>query len=199
MNTPDRTSRRGFTLSEMLVVLGLLVAVTAATQPLLRGALCDSRLRSAAKLVRVELAKARLKAMQSGVAQQFRHELGKNRFEIAANVPDDDRGLAGADAGRDRHRTEAATKGSQREPDDEVLELSLPEGVSFEEPADEIGSAVAATEDGWSNPITFYPNGRTESAHFRLKGAGNSYVEVSLRGLTGVATAGKLRHEEELR
>ena len=49
-------------------------------------ALGDSRLRSAAKLVRVELAKARLKAMQSGIAQQFRYQLGKNRFQIVPAV-----------------------------------------------------------------------------------------------------------------
>lgn len=196
--TSDKTSRSGFTLSELLVVLGLLVAVTAATQPLLRGALCDSRLRSAAKLVRVELAKARLKAMQSGVAQQFRHELGKSRFEVASAMPSDDEG-PGADSSRDRQRTASASESSQGDAGEDVLELSLPEGVCFEEPLEEAAESIAATEDGWSEPIVFYPNGRTASAHFRLKGAGNAYVEVSLRGLTGVATAGKLRHEEELR
>ena len=60
-------------------------------------------------------------------------------------------------------------------------------------------AAVVADEEGWSDPIVFYPNGRTENAHIRIKGERNAVVDVSLRGLTGVATAGKPRHEEEVR
>lgn len=204
-----RRSRRGFTLSEMLVVLGLLVTVTALAQPVMSGALGDSRLRSAAKLVRVELAKARLRAMQTGVAQQFRHEIGKGRFETAPATLEDQRAGAGTSLGRDRERIQHRSQDRDRaipidsdqapRPGEEVLELSLPEGVSFDDREPEAPATVVATEDGWSEPIVFYPDGQTHSAHLRLKGERNSYVEVSLRGLTGVATAGRLRHEEELR
>jgi len=222
MNT-HRTTRGGFTLSEMLVVLGILVVVTALAQPALRGALGDSRLRSAAKQVRAELAKTRLKAMQSGIAQRFRYQLGKNRFEIAPSAQgvDNERAASGRSTrDRDRECASSTDRRNDSQPDrfaprdttaarhypegtegrsPQPVEQSLPEGVSFDEAPGEPQREGAGGEDGWSNPIVFYPDGRTENAHIRLKGERDAVVDVSLRGLTGVVTAGKPRHEGELR
>jgi prepilin-type N-terminal cleavage/methylation domain-containing protein len=189
-----RIARNGYTLSEMLVVLSVLVTVTALSQPALREALSDSRLRSAAKQVRVELAKTRLKAMKTGIALQFRYKLGEGRFEVGPNSLDEQAARLGARADRDRLRGEITDPVAQP-----VVEQDLPQGVSFErDEPEEVQAASAVGEDGWSDPIVFYPNGRTENAHIRLKGEHRSFIEVSLRGLTGVATAGKPRHEEEL-
>ena len=191
----NRSVRVGFTLSELLVVLGLLVAIMALAQPALRGSLGDSRLRSAGKLIRVELAKARLKAMQSGVTQQFRYQPGKGNFEIApaSKVSANERGSARSARERDR-LVEQAEKAGQPA----AVELCLPEGISFDDrPVESPTTAIA--EEGWSDPIVFYPNGRTATAHIRLNGERNAFVEVSLRGLTGVATASRPRHEEEMR
>jgi prepilin-type N-terminal cleavage/methylation domain-containing protein len=101
--TNDRISRSGYTLSEMLVVLSVLVTVTALSQPALREALRDSRLRSAAKLVRVELAKARLNAMKTGIALQFRYKVGQGRFEVGPKSLDEvaARPRAGSSPGRE--------------------------------------------------------------------------------------------------
>ena len=208
VNSANDRHRRGFTLSGMLVVLGILVTVTALAQPALRGALGDSRLRSAAKLVRVELAKARLRAMQSGIAQHFRYQLGKNRFQIvpAVAVEATERSLSGRQGSRDdirpagNLRHPVATDTSRAEGTAEGLpSQELPEGICFEPAANDPLAAPVAGEEGWSDPIVFYPNGRTENAHIRIKGERNAVVDVSLRGLTGVATAGKPRHEEEVR
>jgi prepilin-type N-terminal cleavage/methylation domain-containing protein len=207
VNATSGRRRSGFTLSEMLVVLGILVTVTALAQPALRGALGDSRLRSAAKLVRVELSKARLRAMQSGIAQQFRYQLGKNRFQIvpAVAVEQAEPGRTGRQTGRDgvrpartdrqRVTAEAGAAGAP----EELPSQELPDGICFEPAVDEPLAVVAGSEEGWSDPIVFYPNGRTKNAQIRIKGERNTVVDVSLRGLTGVATAGKPRHEEELR
>jgi len=188
--------RRGFTLSEMLVVLGLLVAVTALSQPVLSGALQDSRLRSAGKMVRTELAKARLKAMKTGVAQRFRHELGKCQFETAPVALGDPRDQTLTSMSE---KDGALPEGEKPAPGEETARFSLPTGVSFDDREEEGGSETMSSEDGWSDPIVFYPNGHTDSAHLRLKGDRNSFVEIALRGLTGAATAGRLHHEEELR
>ena len=208
VNSANARHRRGFTLSEMLVVLGILVTVTALAQPALRGALGDNRLRSAAKLVRVELAKARLRAMQSGIAQHFRYKLGKNRFQIvpAVAVEATERNRSGRQTSRDDIRP----AGNVRQPiavggaradgtADELPSQELPDGICFEQAAGDLLVAPVGAEEGWSVPIVFYPNGRTENAHIRIKGERNAVVDVSLRGLTGVATAGKPRHEEEVR
>jgi prepilin-type N-terminal cleavage/methylation domain-containing protein len=208
VNSANGRNRRGFTLSEMLVVLGILVTVTALAQPALRGALGDSRLRSAAKLVRVELAKARLRAMQSGIAQHFRYQLGKNRFQIvpALALEATERGIAGRPTNRDDIRPSknlrqpvAASGPGPEGTADELPSQELPEGICFEPAADDPLAAPVVGEEGWSQPIVFYPNGRTENAQIRIKGERNAVVDVSLRGLTGVATAGKPRHEEDVR
>jgi prepilin-type N-terminal cleavage/methylation domain-containing protein len=195
--------RSGFTLSEMLVVLGVMVVFTALAQPAMRGALSDSRLRSAAKLVRVELAKTRLKAIQSGVAQRFRYQAGKNRFEISPALRDDSQQRLARHADRDRRRPPAPRRDDRAaEPvghGEETLQQSLPEGIHFDDLPSASPADRAGAEEGWSEPIVFHPNGRTEDAHIRLKGDRNAVVEVSLRGLTGVATASRPRHEEELR
>jgi hypothetical protein len=175
----------------MLVVLSVLVTVTALSQPALREALSDSRLRSAAKQVRVELAKARLKAMKTGIALQFRYKVGQGRFEVGPKSLNEVTARPRVD--RDPRRDEIADPAAEA-----VVEQDLPQGVSFEhDEPEEVERASAVGEDGWSDPIVFYPNGRTENAHIRLKGEHHAFIEVSLRGLTGVATSGKPRHEEE--
>ena len=191
--------RHGFTLSEMLVVLGILVGITALAQPAIRSTLCDSRLRSAAQNICAELSKARLKAMQSGTAQRFRYQQGTNRFEVAALANNK---LADEQAAtRQRERTIAAARAAESTAPvaeaDPVLEL--PSGVCFAEMSTEPGADVAMGEDGWSDPVVFYPNGRTGDARIKIKGERNAVIEVSLRGLTGVATASKTRREEEVR
>ncbi len=203
MNRSKQAARGGYTLSEMLVVLGVMVVVAALAQPALRSALHDSRLRSASRQVSAALAKTRLKAMQSGVAHRFRYQVGKSRFEVApASLPTDGE-QDGAPPVNSRdgqpstaQNTELAGH-TQAAPAPRAVEQDLPEGVSFE-PVEEHRTA-AVDEAGWSQPIVFHPNGRTNNAQIRLRGQRNAVVNVSLRGLTGVATAGKPRHDEELR
>lgn len=208
MRSNPSAVRHGFTLSEMLVVLGILVVITAVAQPAIRATLSDNRLRSAAKQVRVELAKARLKAVQSGVAQRFRYQVGKNRFEVAplsAGIEElSPRGSAGRGSAGNA-ASERLVETVDNQPAEESCGQSLPDGVCFAEdfttqPLDPAPTEVVPTdEEGWSSPIVFYPNGRTANAHIKLKGERNAVVDVSLRGLTGAATASKPRHEEEVR
>lgn len=193
-------ARRGYTLSEVLVVLALLVTVTALAQPAVRKALGDSRLRSAARQVRAELAKTRLRAMQSGVARRFRYRFGENQFEIApanfdteaAASGDDAYSTAAAVATVDPQHADAGLK-----PAAKAVVQKLPEGVSFGTPVPDAVAPIG--EEGWSEPIVFFPNGRTADATIQLRGERNSVVDVSLRGLTGVARAGRPRHEKETR
>lgn len=184
--------RRGYTLSEMLVVLGLLVMVAALAQPALRSALGDSRLRSAARQVRAELAKTRLRAMQSGTAQRFRYQPGAGRFEVAPANYDAETELT--TVSNERRTAEVSAEEKLPTPGENVVEQDLPDGVAFE--CGEESEEIAVDEEGWSEPIVFYPNGRTADARIRLRGERNAVVDLSLRGLTGVATASKPRHEE---
>ncbi len=69
--------------------------------------------------------------------------------------------------------------------------------MSFEPVEEHLTAAI--DEDGWSQPIVFQPNGRTNNAQIRLRGERDAVVDVSLRGLTGVATSGRPRHNEAIR
>ncbi|MDR1385208.1 MAG: prepilin-type N-terminal cleavage/methylation domain-containing protein [Planctomycetaceae bacterium] len=52
----------------------------------------------------------------------------------------------------------------------------------------------ASQQSRWSEPIFFFPNGRTSNAHFAVCTTGryNYFVDVSVRGLTGTARIGKI-------
>jgi Tfp pilus assembly protein FimT len=179
----------------VLLVLGVIATLA---QPALRSSLGDSRLRSAARQVRAELAKTRLRAMQSGTAQRFRYQVQQNRFEIAPADIDQREEYSNAPAvGIDRSDVAATAANAQLAapvPGLSVLVQELPKGVQFE-PVEEMRTA-AVDEEGWSDPIVFYPNGRAADATIRLRGERDAVVDVSLRGLTGVATASKPRHEK---
>jgi prepilin-type N-terminal cleavage/methylation domain-containing protein len=203
------TKRRGYTLSEVLLVLGVIAGVAALAQPALRSSLGDSRLRSAARQVRTELAKARLKAMQSGLAQCFRYQLDNRKFEVvpAETMADELNGSASADdtflqqtASLDQTAgSQTANSGLQSETEPavaKVVQQDLPDGVMFDPVEEHLTAAV--DEEGWSDPIVFYPNGRAADATIRLRGERGAVVDVSLRGLTGVATASKPRHEKAI-
>jgi prepilin-type N-terminal cleavage/methylation domain-containing protein len=197
MKVNPATLRRGYTLSEVLLVLGVIATVAALAQPALRSSLGDSRLRSAARQIRTELAKTRLRAMQSGTAHRFRYQVEKNCFEIApAEYDEHDESASPAAVENDWAEVASKTESDSETPkaDNEAVVHELPEGVLFE-PVEEVRTA-AVDEQGWSQPIVFYPNGRAADAKIRLRGERDAVVDVSLRGLTGVATASRPRHQK---
>jgi len=63
--------------------------------------------------------------------------------------------------------------------------------LSFEEPPDEYDHDQA--ERRCSEPIIFYPNGRTQGARIKLMGENDGYIEVTLRGLTGSAKIDEIK------
>src|SRR6266496_1137126 len=73
------SSRRAFTLLEVMLVMAILVAVAAVAWPQIHRAYESVRLRKAADQVQAGLSHARVEAMSSGVTQVFRFE--PNRSE----------------------------------------------------------------------------------------------------------------------
>ena len=209
-----RPARRAFTLLEMLIVLALLAMFAAFSWPALRSSLRNSRLRDAAKVVRSELAKTRLRAIETGTPQQFRYQPGTGHFEIAPQVSATESEHKPAIAPVER--SARATLSDDWAGDLEALSRStrqrdLPEGVAFcplpTDPSSDAPPPAAPIardsgemgDDQWSAPIVFQPNGRTSNARIRLFGEGKFRIDVILRGLTGVAIASELGRDEELR
>lgn len=172
-----RPSRQGYTLLEMLIVVGIIAMVVALSWPALRRPLAKGEVRNAAKQLRVALSRTRLEAIRSGTAQEFRYEPGTGRFEIAARSTAEGSGgfTPVAQEGFGEDVIAAEDLGVERS---EVREL--PDGVRFS--GDSPGAGL----------ILFYPNGRTFNAHFRLHGQYSYYVDVRLRGLTGTSTIGPI-------
>jgi len=189
--------RRAFTLLELLLTLCLLVMLAALTWPALGRPLANQRLRSAADQVRAAWARARVAAISSGRVYAFRY------------APDSDRYLV-----RPLDTSEFCMEGQGTEVTTPVegqteagmgfasSEHRLPEGVLFAA-GEKLPEATAvplaadsmpASEDGlaWAEPILFHPDGTTSTAQLRLVNEHGSTVDVSLRGLTGLSTAGRL-------
>ena len=215
--------RRGFTLLEMLVVLSLLGVMLSMAWPSMRRTLGKSQLREAAKQVRTQLATARLSAIESGQAQQFRFQPGTGRYMI---IPLD----APVDAPFNPDEMEpipssqvATTTVRHSEPDGSDCRPQVVQdlcgGVVFgtpdvrqtygvggspasQVPAPEVLPAAGETRQhaDWSAPIIFYPNGRSADATVRLYGDRDFQVDVNLRGVMGtVEVAAPVRVPETLR
>jgi prepilin-type N-terminal cleavage/methylation domain-containing protein len=210
---------RGYTLLEMLVVLAVLALLCSLSWPAVHGMFGKGELREAAKQVRVALVKARLGAIESGVAQRFRYLPGTERFEVAP-LP----------TSLDEEKTAAPWRFRPRASADEPIQGFLPKGVIFEEydprhdpgndsrvaapvsalpragaqpqvsplPQSGEGPGVRGRDDAnWSAPIVFFPNGRSVNARIRLAGPRGLWIEVTLRGTNGATRIGPLERREE--
>ncbi len=61
------------------------------------------------------------------------------------------------------------------------------------EPTSEDESHALTNAKNWSQPIRFYPDGRSVSAKWTLASDDGFEVDVTLRGLTGMASVGRVR------
>ncbi len=202
----DRSLHRGgFTLIEMLLVVALLALLAGLTLPAMHTPLRKSELRDAAKMLRAELTRARLRAIETGVAQRFRFRPGGPNFEVAPRSTSE-AGTRLAFPGQPTRRFDANADESiadapstfalqagvifldQKTAAEDLAEFELP-GLSDMKPGD---------METWSKPIVFYPNGRTGNARIRLRGQLGFYVDVTLRGAIGSATIGKLMRSQPI-
>ena len=187
--------RRAMTLLEVLLVLCLLVILASMAWPVLERPLANQRLRQAADAVRTEWTRARVEAMSSGRTYVFSHGLESDAYRVgdlqnAEYVPET----------VDEEYGEACRSAS----------YALPEGCQFvagetrlDDRAEMAFGEEAAPEadaDGtvWSEPILFYPDGTTSDATVVLENEYHRRIELTLRGLTGVATVGELYESEDV-
>src|SRR4051794_35791816 len=86
----DRKTRSGHSMMEMLVVMSVLAGMAALSWPMLKSPMSKLRLQAAGQEVATAMAKARLKAMQSGVPQVFRCQMHTGKFQVMAASDDDE-------------------------------------------------------------------------------------------------------------
>jgi type II secretory pathway pseudopilin PulG len=199
-----RNPRKGVTLLEVSLVLGLLVVLAAVVWPQLDRPLASERLKRSADQLRADFTKARVAAMESGRTHSFQVDTSTGRYSV---VPIDD--LSDSDP-----FSLPAVGAMQVAP---VLEGELPEGVRLatlsavddvtpppafggamiSAPTDfgntAAGPTVAAAPIGQAASIVyFHPDGTTSSAVATLAGEFELVVDVRLRGLTGATSVGEV-------
>lgn len=171
--------RQGYTLVELMIVLAILVMVMSLAVPSFRRLARRSDVQDSARQLRAELMRARLQAIESGRPQFFQYQAGTGAYQV---VPAADANLTAADSTEPDQLDGVASLSVESSAESTTLH----EGVVFVDPSLERGETFATNDaaNEWSDPVIFYPNGRSHNAAFRV--ANDAYqVGVTLRGLTG--------------
>ena len=190
-------ARSAFTFLELLLTLAILAITAAFAWPALDRPLAEQRLQKAAEAITAAWIGARVDAIESGQTCRFSYTPGGNRFRIER---DDAASALGAELNLIADAAGLAEPNSTREE-------TLPDGVLFYSedmprvdidrpaPVEEIASDALS----WSEPLAFEPDGSSADFRVTLRNQYGTTVEVSLRGLTGVATIGERLRAEDAR
>ena len=209
-------ARSAYTLLEMLIVCAILAAIAGLSWPTVRGSLAKGRLKKAASDFRTTLVRTRNDAIRKGSSLAVQYEMNGRRYRIQQQggftVEQGDESFAATDFNSTAVSTNDVTS---QEDEAEWIEKELPEGVRFtsidNDPLDSENESFAlsdnsiTTEDtpspafnldsdamesaDWSDPIVFHANGRTENAALRLMNDRDFFIDLHLRGLTGIVTS----------
>lgn len=199
---PPQDNRHGMTLIEVVLVVAVLVVIASLASPSLLGMMETQKLRKSAEVMRGAFAKTRLSAMKSGRIQMFRYQYDTGTYAVEPWYASDDM-LESNDLQQTLPGmlpTAAANTPAGGRP------TELPDGVIFlagqtlsDNRSIEIDTALAqelSRETVWSPPILFYPDGTTSDARVVLTNKKRQVIEVTLRGITGMAQAGELTRME---
>jgi prepilin-type N-terminal cleavage/methylation domain-containing protein len=207
-------TRRGLTLIEVILVLSLMVVIAAFCWPALNKAFSSQRLKKAADIVRTQWSKARVKSMSENCIVLFYYEMDGSRFRIRqlsdmdslgsfaddAAMADPNAALGAAPPGGATAETADGTSDIFNYPSPSGVQ-SLPTGIVFragqienDSRALTVGESTLETVSDalWSAPIYFYPDGTSSSARLQICNDRNLAIELSLRGMTGVARVGDI-------
>ena len=190
----NMNQRRAFTLMEMLLVLAIMVIVASMTLPALRGPMENQRLRRAGDLIRAEWAKARVRAMKTGRIHVFRYETGGASFGVEPWYAADDDQTSTNESSRQQGNVSALQE-SQPLPDD----ISFAGGDTTSDSRSLHAEKNMGGAGGKAaRPILFYPDGTSSTARVLLTNRRQTLVQVSLRGLTGIAQVSDLLSASEV-
>lgn len=189
---PRPTRRRsGFTLFEVLLTTCLLATIAALAWPTMEKSFATQRLRKAADQIRTQWTKARLDAIESGRARAFTYTPEGNEFQIEQDTSDP---LVSDGVGMESSGEMQAAQAPRKQ--------VLPDGVTFlstqpdtaqaaPPPSGMLGGAMETAGNGMSPPTYFWPDGTCTDTRLVLRNDKEMAIELSLRGLTGIATVGE--------
>jgi len=201
----DSVHRVAFTLLELLLTLAILAAVAAVVIPRLDGLLASSELDRAAKLLMVEMTRARVDAMREGQVRMLEVSPETSDFRIrpfssladATETNDISVGTSALLTGADQavfvplEPETGVTK--QRQLPTSVLfgEVSVAATARSNHIAQSATEMSVPTDDvpmETTTPVMFYPDGTTSDAAIEVKHPEMGARLVKLRGITGDVT-----------
>ncbi len=185
-------NRLGFSLMELLLVMAILVFVGALSVPAIQQTFARQSLDKSADRLRVAMGQARVQAIREGEVYAVFFIEGGQWFNVAPfSKSQEQKTLA-----NDRQRV--ADEGGQSNFESDLL----PSGISFAANVIPINARAAESlggeESGTIRPILFYPDGSSQIAKIVMQNSKESYVEVQLRGLTGLSSVVRLKEAPKI-
>ena len=182
----SRRSQRGYTLLELLLVLGILLILAGIALPGVLRMYGRHQFQTVVEDVRAHLAASRLRAIDTGLVYQFSYTANGQRFSVTPFEAVEGNALP-------------------------TLEGTLPESFRFEStdddqtatmPQSSAGIVGASTADGSTMSddviILFVPDGSAIDATLNIVDEENRFVRLSVRGLTGAVTVGEIQQRSSL-
>lgn len=180
--------RAAYTLFELMLVMAILAMMGAMAIPSLSGSLSGYRLRRGADLVRAKWVATRNEAIRSGQIQVFRFQIDGDRFWSEPWYAEGDPAADTLGGASPVTNIEETTAFASYLPKDILFVTGETESDSrsIEIEDDFVGGAMGGGSE-FGRPIVFYPDGTTSTSRVYLTNERGHVVDLSLRGLTGVA------------
>jgi len=203
---PSAVPRAGMTLLEVLLAVGVLAILVTLAWPSVMRLHGEQKILDSAERVRALVATARVHAIESGLAYQFRYESDGNHFLV---VPFE-REFEGVDQ---RTRGAGTAEGLGRF---SKAGGNLADGVKFSNSKNADSSSTTGTGQqlssdvlsglpgadklsglSWSGPIVFQPDGTSADTEFSVVDLRNQRISLRVRGITGAVAVGRLQREDQ--
>lgn len=173
---------------ELLLVVSIIVMVGALATPAVLQTFARQTLDKGADRVRVAMGQARVRAIRDGDIYAVFFMEGGSWYNVA---PFSQAQAQAAVAGQ---RQEVAARRQQGELETDLL----PRGITFASNAvavDDRAAEVLKAEgsDSALRPILFYPDGTSQDAKVVIQNEKGQFVEIQLRGMTGLSSVVRLR------
>ena len=183
----------GFTLLELVLVISIVIVVTAVAAPSIQRTFSRQALQKGADRVRIAMGQARVRAIRTGEEHAVFYSPEGSWFNVApfANFAEQSR-LAG-------ERQELVDEGNYTNFEEDLL----PKGVRFAAAQTDVNSRAAAvlstgeSSSGRVGMILFYPYGTSQDAKLLFVNDDQLFVQLQLRGLTGLARTVRVENPED--
>lgn len=181
-----RRDQRGFTLVEVILVVAIAVMVAGIGVAFFTRSYSAQNLKKGADLVRTEFGKARVRTMRTGDIHAFFFVPGSNQFTVAKYTEQQELDMTDISNPTNLGQYQFF-KGLL--PTDVFFSAGDIVADSQAQLADEL---AGSTGSGGVQRILFYGDGTSQNAKLTLTHKNGSSIQVTLRGITGVASVGRV-------